>query len=99
MRRQDILITDCAFERARLNQRATYPSHTQQTSIKAQVQPALLEGVGEGCLLADEKYVDGAKIEIIEEGKCGQSIISGMLACIQLGSRFSFGHDEHVSKG
>jgi hypothetical protein len=37
-----------------------------------------------GRLLADEKHVDSAKIEIVVEGQCSESIVCGMLAGIKL---------------
>jgi len=35
-------------------------------------------------LLADEKHVDSAKIEIVVEGQCSKSIVCGMLAGVKL---------------
>lgn len=80
MRRQDILSRIVpSFDRAHEPARDASSPHPKQ-STKAQAQRFW----GGGHLLADEKYVDGAKIENIEEGQGGQPIICGMLACIQL---------------
>jgi hypothetical protein len=37
-----------------------------------------------GRLLADEKNVDGAKIEIVVERQCSESIVCGVLAGVKL---------------
>jgi hypothetical protein len=40
--------------------------------------------VGEGCLLADQEDIDGAEIEVIEEGKRSKTIVRWVLPGIKL---------------
>lgn len=38
-------------------------------------------------LLADEKHIDRAEVEVVEEGECGQPVVGRVLAGVKLRKR------------
>lgn len=62
-------------------QRVMSPVHAQGNPPRR--EPLSSQG-GSKDLLADEKHVDRAEVEDIEEGKRGQTIVCRVLACVKL---------------